>query len=499
MAAARDTTPVELTRAPMVLLPYQQRWIADNSQVKVCEKSRRVGLSWAEAADDTLFAASLSGDDVWYIGYNLEMAREFINDCGDWAREYDKAASEIEECVLVDEDKEILALRINFPSGHRITALSSRPTNLRGKQGRVVIDEAAFHDDLDGLIKAAMALLMWGGQVRIISTHDGDANPFNELINDIRAGKVPYSLHRITLDDALEEGLYRRICLKLGREWSEGAEAEWRAALVASYKEHADEELFCVPSQGKGTYLSRVIIEKCMRPDIPVLRWECSNDLATWPDHLREAEARDWCEQVLAPILKKLDPGRRHYFGEDFARSGDLSIFFPLAEQPGLTYRAPFVVELRNVPFKEQAQICFYILDRLPRFMHGCFDSRGNGQYLGEVAMQRYGLARITQVMLSETWYREEMPRFKSFFEDGTIEVPQDADHMEDYRAVKMVNGVAKVPNSDHNSDSKGKKRHGDAAIGCVMAVCATRMEGGPVTVTTRNTRQANAMLEGYE
>jgi len=460
--------------APFVLLPYQQRWVADLSPVKVCEKSRRVGLSWAEAADDTLYAASLSGGDVWYIGYNLDMAREFVNDCGDWAREYDKAASEIEECVLIDEDKEILALRINFPSGNRITALSSRPTNLRGKQGRVVIDEAAFHDDLDGLIKAAMALLMWGGEVRIISTHDGDANPFNELINDIRAGKVPYSLHRITLDDALAEGLYQRICLKLGREWTPEAEEKWRADLVAFYKEHADEELFCIPSQGKGTYLPRVIIEKCMRDNIPVLHWSCTNAFATYPDHIRKAEALDWCRENLDPLLAKLDPKRAHYAGEDFARTGDLTIYFPLAEQQNLHYRCPFVVELKNVPFKEQELIWFYILDRLPRFSHACMDSRGNGQYLGEVSMQRYGEARITQVMLTEAWYREEMPRFKSFFEDGYIEVARDADHMTDYRALKMVKGVAKLPEL-RTQGHDGNARHGDCAIAGAMAVSATR------------------------
>ena len=463
-------------RAPMVLLPYQQRWIADDSQVKVCEKSRRVGLSWAEAADDTLYSASLSGDDVWYIGYNLEMAREFINDCGDWAREYDKAASEIEECVLVDEDKEILALRINFPSGHRITALSSRPTNLRGKQGRVVIDEAAFHDDLDGLIKAAMALLMWGGQVRIISTHDGDANPFNELINEIRAGKVPYSLHRITLDDALEQGLYRRICLKLGRPWSQEAEDAWRADLVASYKEHADEELFCVPSQGKGTYLSRAIIERCMRQGIPVLRWACKSEFATYPDHIRKAEALDWCKEFLEPLLRKLDPKRCHYLGEDFARSGDLTILFPLAETQGLKYRCPFVVELKNVPFKEQETILFYILDRMPRLAGVKMDARGNGQYLAEVTVQRYG-EKVEAIMLTETWYREEMPRFKSFFEDGTFEIPADADHMDDYRAVKMNKGVAKIPDAGGRTKGKdGNMRHGDAAIALALAVSATRM-----------------------
>jgi phage FluMu gp28-like protein len=39
---------------PPILLPYQQAWLADDSQVKVYEKSRRIGISWAEAGSDAL-------------------------------------------------------------------------------------------------------------------------------------------------------------------------------------------------------------------------------------------------------------------------------------------------------------------------------------------------------------------------------------------------------------------------------------------------------------
>lgn len=467
---------IKTLAAPYAFLSYQQAWAADTAQVKVIEKSRRIGLSWSEAGDDALFAAGTAGEDVWYIGYNKDMAEEFITDCAEWVKKYALVAGAVEEEIVKDEDKDILTFRIKFASGNKIVALSSRPSNLRGKAGRVVLDEAAFHDDLAGLIKAAMALLMWGGQVRIISTHNGDSNPFNELINDIRAGKKPYSLHRVTFDDALAQGLYQRICLVKGREWSLEAEALWRKEIVASYGDDADEELFCIPSQGSGTYLPRIIIERCMRDDIPVLRWSCKDEFALQPDHIRQAEARDWCEEHLAPLLAKLDPKRRHYLGEDFARSGDLSVIVPLAELENLRYRVPFMVELSNVPFKEQELILFYIIDRLPRFTFGKMDARGNGQYLAEVAMQRYGLSRIEQVMLSEAWYRDEMPRFKTFFEDGTIEVARDADHLDDYRAIKMIKGVAKLPDTK-TKGSDGRQRHGDAAIGVAMAVSATRMD----------------------
>ena len=49
-----------------VLLPYQIRWLADESPIKVAEKSRRIGLTWTEAAASTLAAAASKGMDTWY-------------------------------------------------------------------------------------------------------------------------------------------------------------------------------------------------------------------------------------------------------------------------------------------------------------------------------------------------------------------------------------------------------------------------------------------------
>ncbi len=252
-----------------VLLPYQQRWVADKSQIKIAEKSRRVGLTWGEAADNAITAASsknAGGDNVYYIGSNKDMATEYIEACGMWAKSFNKAASEVEEEIFQDEDgnKEILTFIVRFPkSGFKITALSSRPSNLRGMQGDVVIDEAAFHDHLDELLKAAMALTMWGSRVRIISTHNGVDNLFNTYIQDSRAGKNDYSVHRITLDQALNDGLFKRICLVTKTQWTQSAQDDWRKKLIdrSPTKDMADEEYFCTPRQGGGSYLSRALIE----------------------------------------------------------------------------------------------------------------------------------------------------------------------------------------------------------------------------------------------
>jgi phage FluMu gp28-like protein len=147
------------------------------------------------------------------------------------------------------------------------------------------------------------------------------------------------------------------------------------------------------------------------------------------------------------------------------------------------------VVELRNIPFQQQEQILFYIVDRLPRFRYGALDARGNGQYLAERAMQKYGPHRIAQVMPSDPWYRENMPPYKAAFEDRTILLPKDADIIEDHRSFRMIKGVAKLPDARTKGTDK-KKRHGDSGIAGALAWFATRQEsGGPAEYETVQTR----------
>ncbi|PIP98540.1 MAG: hypothetical protein COW76_20475 [Shewanella sp. CG18_big_fil_WC_8_21_14_2_50_42_11] len=457
-----------------VLLQYQKKWIADDSPLKIAEKSRRTGLTWAEAADAVLCASSeksAGGTNHFYIGSNKEMAIEFIDACAMWAKMFNKAAGEIEEEIFEDEDKDILTFNIRFASGFKIQALSSNPSNLRGRQGNVTIDEAAFHERLAEVLKAALALTMWGAKVRIISTHNGWDNLFNEIIQDSRAKKKRYSVHRITLDDACEQGLYKRICQIRGIEWSQAAEDEWKANLLkdTATREDALEEYYCEPKQGGGSYLSRMLIESCMF-DAPIIRYEGTTEFNTWPEHLRKAEIEDWCRTNLLPLLERLNPDEQHAFGEDFARSGDLTVLSPMALSQTLKRSVPFLVELKNIPFKNQEQIVYYICDRLPRFMAGKFDARGNGQYLAEQAAYKYG-SRIEQVMLSQGWYLENMPKMKAAFEDDTISIPKDADVLNDLRAIQIIKGIPKIP--DGQTDKK-KGRHGDAAIAIAMAYSAS-------------------------
>lgn len=471
---------------PAVLLPYQQSWVADESQLKVVEKSRRTGLTWAEAADAVLTAAkrrSDGGQNVYYIGYSMDMAIEFIEAAAMWARTFSQVAGEIEPGEEIyregEEDKHIKTYTIRLPeSGFRIVALSSRPANLRGKQGVVIIDEAAFHQDLDELLKAAMALLIWGGRVRVISTHNGEDNPFNALVKEIRSGQRAGSVHKIDFREAVAQGLYQRVCVRLHKPWDAASETAWVGGIYKVYGDAATEELDVVPSSGSGMWLSQALIEARTKPN-PVLRIEAPKGFELESDAYRTGWVLGWMVDKLLPELEKLDPKLTSGYGMDFARKGDVSSIAPWQMLQNLKRRFPFLVEMRNVPFRQQEQILFYLVDRLPNFRKGAMDAGGNGAALAEYAQQRYGVL-VEAVLFTESWYRQHMGPLKEAFEQDTIEIPADVDVMTDLKAIKLVRGVARVPEERRNG-TDGSQRHGDSAIAIALGHYASRNLASPI------------------
>jgi len=253
-----------------LFLPYQQRILSTDNQLIVVEKSRRIGISWAVAGDCALYASRQDGGDVYYKGQDKEMAQTFINDAAWFAKEIYKEVFEVFEDPEMP-DKSIFTLKIHFKSGHSIVAQSSNPAGLRSKgrpSDRFVFDEAAFHPDFKALLKAAMALMMWGCRIMILSSHNGDGNVFNELIKDIRSGKRPGQVYRVTFQEAIADGLFKRVCQMTGKEWSPEAEKIWVTYMYDSYGDDAAEELDVIPSAGSGVVLTRAQIERCMKPTI---------------------------------------------------------------------------------------------------------------------------------------------------------------------------------------------------------------------------------------
>lgn len=486
-----------------VLLAYQRRWLVDPASVKVVEKSRRIGLSWAEAADAALHAASRAGGNVFYMAYNLDMTRGYIEDVAFWARAYSLAAGDVSEREEVfqegNEARSVKVFEIAFDSGHVVKALTSHPRNLRskGRPGDVIVfDEFAFHDQQAELLKAGLAVLVWGGKLRVISTHNGAESPFNELIEQIRAGKLPYSLHRITLDDALEDGLYERICLITGQPASDEGRDEWRANLIAQYGAGAQEELFCVPARSAGRFIPRAVAKACAVESIDVIRKRFADSFTHDPQ--RSEKTLAWLVSEVRPILDTLDPLQKHSAGFDFARVSDLSVFWVVAHQPQLRLPCVLVIELSNAPYDVQREIVTYVLDRLPRLNYAAFDATGNGAALAEGVQQTFGIGRVEAITLNRSWYGEHMPLLKADLEDQVLGLPLDEDILDDIGDIERRNGVPIVPAGKSRIGSDGVRRHGDAAIALCLARYAANQRGAVVDFAASGARPERYGDEAY-
>ena len=350
----------------------------------------------------------------------------------------------------------------------------------RGRPGEIlVVDEAAFIDDLAAVLQAAMAVTIWGGKVRIISTHNGDDSEFADLVRDIRSGRYPdYRLHRVTLQDAIRMGLARRICSVTGERYTDDTDGEFEERIRSRYKDDdtAAEELDCVPRAGGSLYLPRALVESCMRDGRPVLRFTGGARFNALAEPDRRAEMRDWIREELHPLFDPLVRERRHFLGMDVARSQHLSAIAPLEVGAGLRRHVPFMVELRNVPHKQQEQALWAIGDALPRMGGAAVDATGVGSFLAESAVDRWGGLGIP-VTLNERFYRERWPPLKRRMEDGMLTLPRDDGVLDDMRSVKLVRGVPRIPPSPARGQSRD--RHGDTAIAVLLADTAADGDAG--------------------
>ncbi|MFK5980866.1 MAG: hypothetical protein QM488_18480 [Rhizobiaceae bacterium] len=474
-----------------VLLGYQGRTVRlleSACPVLFIEKSRRIGLTWALASYAVLRAGrarSAGGMDAMYISYSREMTLEFIDACAMWAKAFSEAAMEMQEFLFEDKhkdgDQSIQAFRIRFDSGFEIVALSSAPRSLRGKQGLVIIDEAAFVDNLKQLLKAAMAFLMWGGQVVVCSTHNGTENEFNIQIQKILGGTSKFKHLRIDLDDALKDGLYERICLVTGVEWTPEGEAEWRDDLLGFYGDSADEELFCIPSQGSGSWLSMPLIESRMNLPGPVLRLDLPKNYLQLSQVERATLLSPFMHD-LEEALDKLDLDKQYAHGFDFGRVSDLTVSTLLSIETNMDRSEAITVELRGVPGNEQKMIVALMLNHVRhRLVGAAFDATGMGWTVAEDMGRLFGLREkeestglVMAIHFSQEWYRINMPPVKVAFEDCAIHLIEDREHATDLHIAKVIRGIPRVP--DVRTGEGDKKRHGDFTVALALAYYASRM-----------------------
>ncbi len=399
-----------------LFLPYQERWILDRSRLKLMEKARQIGLSWSTSYAATERTAEQGAKrDQWVSSRDDLQARLFVEDCKMWAKMLQLAAEDLGERVI-DEHKKISAYVLHFKSGRRIHSMSSNPDAQAGKRGGRVLDEFALHPDPRKLWSIAYPGITWGGSLEVISTHRGSANFFNQLVREVREHKNPkkISMHRVTLQDALDEGFLFKLQKSLPAEHDTQAmdEAEYFDFIKSGC---ADEESFlqeymCEPADDATAFLEYDLIAKSEYGDGE--KWEM------------ELDGR---------------PEGHLYGGLDIGRKKDLTVLWILELLGDVLYTRK-VITLKNMSKPDQEKILWPWLAILDRC---CLDYTGLGIGWGDDAKKKFGEYRIETVTFTPKVKEALAYPVRGAMEDRRLRIPYDPKIRADLRAVTKETTVA--------------------------------------------------------
>lgn len=395
------------------MLPYQTAWILDNARLKLMQKSRQIGLSWSTAYRlvSTTSLQSARNDD-WVSSRDDLQARLLIQDCKNFASLLSVAAEDLGERV-VDEDKHS-AYVLRYANGHQTHSLSSNPDAQAGKRGRRVFDEFALHPDPRKLYTIGYPGITWGGSMEIISTHRGSANYFNELVQEIlhKGNPKGFSLHTITLQNALDQGFLFKLQAKLPADdpRQQMDESEYfnfiRAGCVD--EESFLQEYMCVPADDASAFLSYDLIAGCEYPLTD--RWE-------------------WTLDELS------DPKLELYLGVDIGRMSDLTVMWLLQRVNNVMFTR-MVRIYQGVPFAIQEAGLNEMME-LPGLRRACLDRTGIGHQFTERAQERFGIYRAEAVVFTPAVKEELAYPVRAAFEDRSVRVPNDRFVRADLRSIR--------------------------------------------------------------
>lgn len=395
-----------------IFLPYQGRWIADESRLKLMEKSRQIGISWSTAYAAVARTGRLGAKhDQWVSSRDDIQARLFLEDCKLFTGVLDLAARDLGEQVI-DEKTRQTAYVLSFASGKRINSMSSNPDAQAGKRGGRILDEFALHPDPRKLWAIAYPGITWGGAMELISTHRGTHNFFNQLVREVKEGGNPkgISLHTVTLQTALDDGFLYKLQKSLPHDDERQAmdEAAYFDFIKAGC---ADEESFlqeymCQPADDDAAFLEYDLIMSA------------------------EYQAgTQWSDIEGGQLFAGVDIGRKH----------DLTVLW-VVEKLGDVLYTRHVETLKNMTKGEQEKILWPWFQRCQRV---CIDATGLGIGWTDDAQAAFGTYRIEGVNFSAQVKEQLAYPVRSKMEDRRIRIPADPLIRADLRAVTKQTTMA--------------------------------------------------------
>jgi phage FluMu gp28-like protein len=435
-----------------LLLPFQKKWVEDKARLKIAEKSRQIGWTWATGFS-LVMRQSLKDakHDAWISSRDDLQARLFLEDCKNFATLLSIGADDLGERVI-DTTKNS-AYVLQFANGKRINSMSSNPDAQAGKRGSRVLDEFALHPDPRKLYSIAYPGITWGGSLEIFSTHRGSANFFNDLIVEIKHKGNPkgFSLHTVTLQTALDQGFLAKLQAKLPPDDSRQAmdEADYFNFIRAGCadEESFQEEFCCNPSDDNAAFLSYELIQSCeYKPG------------EAWESERRTGDS----------------PKGEFYVGVDVGRDKDLTVIWVVEKLGDMRFTRD-VITLDRKAFDEQEDVLYRILEK-PGVRRCCIDQTGLGRQFAERAIKRFGQYNVEGIHFTGPVKEELAYPVRAAFEDKTVRIPSDKVIRADLRSIRKETTAS---GNIRFTGERTKNGHADRFWALALALHAAKTQGG--------------------
>jgi phage FluMu gp28-like protein len=349
---------------PYDMQPYQA-WFHAHSPLamgkdapdRIVEKGRGLGATLLCGMDLLMLAHTKDRVHIPVAGRQGATGDEFI----------EKIHDLIEDCLIpgfFDADPEVTSEVRMKGNGSDITPLpGGNPNAIRGKRApAVAYDEYAFHPKPLAMWRAGRAVLSEGGQLTVLSTHDGAGTHYYELVEKAKKGEIAMKRFYFPVHDPAFDRR-RPISVQV---------AEGRLRLIAPWLDvrKLDELLKEDPLGYAQENLCEVLddaLNLISRADAEAAH---DADLASWerpvmPEDAQylPVEQRDLIDELIeigATVPERPASGwyatAPVHTGHDFASTGDLSAWTafagPAGEERRTTQRALLVLRGIDTPLQ---------------------------------------------------------------------------------------------------------------------------------------------------
>jgi phage FluMu gp28-like protein len=465
----RDSTvPANLSPKDL-LFPLQRKYVDDHSQYKIAVTTRQWGKSTCTAGE-TVHDCLIDPGTKWVtMSAGERQSVEWLNKAKEWQAAYQMVIKDVIEDRGGLAEGLLRSTEIQFVNGSRIIAIPANPLTARGYSANINLDEFAYHEDPDAiwaamfpatsnklagtfldrfraLVKGEDTNIQRNLKLRVVSTFNGRNNKFFTLWE--RAKENGYSAHRVTIHDAIADGM------PLDAE-------KLRAAL-----DDADawaQEYECEPMDSSTVLLPYELIAKCE-----------STEATT----------------MVAPDFWSVAQPRPLFMGIDFARKRDLSVGWT-DELVGDVLQTREVLEMRAMSTPDQIDL---LRPRIKSCRRVCLDYTGPGVGMGDYLVKEFGeynpgehkFGKIELVTFGNANKVELFTKLRMSFEQAKCRVPISRVVREDLHSIcRVVSPQGNITyRAPHTEDG-----HADRCTAKALCLRASGT-GGTGSITAENLKQ---------